>query len=341
MHKPLWMNANESFLPMPEPVAERLTALIAKTPLHRYPDPQARAVSEAFRSYYGLGDVGIVCGNGSDELIDLLMRLVLSPGDGLLTVDPDFSMYRHYAQLNGLRHHLLAKGEDRTLSAEALLAAANAYEVQMILFSNPCNPTSLGVPRAMIEHILAGYNGYLVIDEAYMDFWTESVLDLVEQHPRLIVLRTASKALGMAGLRLGFAVMEKRLAAAVQKDKSPYNVSLLSQRIGAAVYSEPEAMAAQIAILQEASAALNARLRAFAEEMPDWRVFAGVTNFTYVEMPDPEPLAQALAEAGIYVRVFNEPAALRLSAVAAADLERLMEALAAWKGARHAGGATS
>lgn len=328
----LWMHANECYLPTPTPIMERFQALLSECALNRYPDMMATEVAEAFRAYYTLDEVGIVCGNGSDELIDLLFRLVLSPGKTVLTLAPDFSMYGHYAKLNGVQQLVLAKNEQLQVEMPVLFEAIRATPVDMILFSNPCNPTAQGMLRQDIQALLNAFDGYLVVDEAYMDFWTESVLDLVASHPRLIVLRTASKAIGLAGLRLGFAVMAPTLAEKINREKSPYNVSVLSQALGAAAYREKEALQGQLAMLLESSKDLADCLQAFAKTMPKWRCFTGPTNFVYIEMPEAAAVAAFLEDRGIMVRAFSEPPALRFSAVNLADQERLWSALEAWKG---------
>ena len=223
------LDANESFLPLPQALVEEAKAAVERTAFNRYPDPAARELCQAFAACYGVKPEQVVAGNGSDELITVLFEAFLEKGDAFATVEPDFSMYAFNGHLHEARHVAIPKGKDLRLDVEAVAAACQREQVKLLIFSNPCNPTSLVCGREEMRKLIASLPDTLVVlDEAYMDFSDQSLLGEVEDHPNLLVLRTCSKAFGMAALRLGFAVCGKTLAGALRAVKSPYNVNSLS-----------------------------------------------------------------------------------------------------------------
>ena len=279
------LDANESFLPLPQALEEEAKAAVERTAFNRYPDPAARELCQAFAACYGVQPQQVVAGNGSDELITVLFEAFLEKGDAFATVEPDFSMYAFNGHLHEARHVAIPKGKDLRLDVEAVAAACQREQVKLLIFSNPCNPTSLVCGREEMRKLIASLPDTLVVlDEAYMDFSDQSLLGEVEDHPNLLVLRTCSKAFGMAALRLGFAVCGKTLAGALRAVKSPYNVNSLSQAVGTAVLRHKG----------ELDRALETILR--------FRLLPGETNFAALEMEDGPELLAYLARQGVAIR---------------------------------------
>ena len=190
------------------------------------------------RTYYGVSADYVTAGNGSDELISVIVGTFLSKGDKLLTVMPDFSMYGFYADLAGVTVITQEKNEDLNIgSGCALYQDSQAGKADCIMFSNPCNPTGQGLSREEVRRLVTSVDCLVVLDEAYMDFYTESLMGEAEQYDNLIILRTCSKALGLAAVRLGFAVANQTLTAVIRAAKSPYNVN--SSRRYTAVWCFP------------------------------------------------------------------------------------------------------
>ena len=176
---------------------------------NRYPDPYATELCSAFANYYGISPENVTVFNGSDELITLLMTTFMMAGEALVTVEPDFSMYRFYASLAELKCVSVPKNEDLTINIDTVIKTVNESGARGVVFSNPCNPTSKGISREDVIKLITSVDALVIMDEAYMDFWDSSVLDLVNDYDNLIVMRTASKAIGAAAIRLGFAVANK------------------------------------------------------------------------------------------------------------------------------------
>ena len=298
------LDANESFLPLPQALVEEAKAAVERTAFNRYPDPAARELCQAFAACYGVQPQQVVAGNGSDELITVLFEAFLEKGDAFATVEPDFSMYAFNGHLHEARHVAIPKGKDLRLDVEAVAAACQREQVKLLIFSNPCNPTSLVCGREEMRKLIASLPDTLVVlDEAYMDFSDQSLLGEVEDHPNLLVLRTCSKAFGMAALRLGFAVCGKTLAGALRAVKSPYNVNSLSQAVGTAVLRRKGELDRALEAILRSRDQLYAGLRELGEKYPGrFRLLPGETNFAALEMEDGPELLAYLARQGVAIR---------------------------------------
>lgn len=298
------LDANESFLPLPQALVEEAKAAVERTAFNRYPDPAARELCQAFAACYGVQPQQVVAGNGSDELITVLFEAFLEKGDAFATVEPDFSMYAFNGHLHEARHVAIPKGKDLRLDVEAVAAACQREQVKLLIFSNPCNPTSLVCGREEMRKLIDSLPETLVVlDEAYMDFSDQSLLGEVEDHPNLLVLRTCSKAFGMAALRLGFAVCGKTLAGALRAVKSPYNVNSLSQAVGTAVLRRKGELDRALETILRSRDQLYAGLRELGERYPGrFRLLPGETNFATLEMEDGPELLGYLARQGVAIR---------------------------------------
>lgn len=298
------LDANESFLPLPQALVEEAKAAVERTAFNRYPDPAARELCQAFAACYGVQPQQVVAGNGSDELITVLFEAFLEKGDAFATVEPDFSMYAFNGHLHEARHVAIPKGKDLRLDVEAVAAACQREQVKLLIFSNPCNPTSLVCGREEMRKLIASLPETLVVlDEAYMDFSDQSLLGEVEDHPNLLVLRTCSKAFGMAALRLGFAVCGKTLAGALRAVKSPYNVNSLSQAVGTAVLRRKGELDRALETILRSRDQLYAGLRELGEKYPGrFRLLPGETNFAALEMEDGSELLGYLDRQGVAIR---------------------------------------
>ena len=298
------LDANESFLPLPQALVEEAKAAVERTAFNRYPDPAARELCQAFAACYGVQPQQVVAGNGSDELITVLFEAFLEKGDAFATVEPDFSMYAFNGHLHEARHVAIPKGKDLRLDVEAVAAACQREQVKLLIFSNPCNPTSLVCGREEMRKLIASLPDTLVVlDEAYMDFSDQSLLGEVEDHPNLLVLRTCSKAFGMAALRLGFAVCGKTLAGALRAVKSPYNVNSLSQAVGTAVLRRKGELDRALETILRSRDQLYAGLRELGEKYPGrFRLLPGETNFAALEMEDGPELLGYLDPQGVGIR---------------------------------------
>lgn len=325
------LDANESYFDLPQVLKSKIADQIEQIAFNRYPDPIATEVVDAFAAYYKVSPDCVTAGNGSDEIITLLLGTFMEKGQTLVTVAPDFSMYGVYASLSEIKVVTVQKKENLQIDMDALIAACK--NANAVVFSNPCNPTSLGVTRSeVIRLIESAPECMIIVDEAYMDFWDESVLDLVEKYDNLIVLRTCSKAIGLAAARMGFAVMDKYKTGLLRAAKSPYNCDAISQKICATVLREQQILQHCRDEIIMQTQRLYAAVTELVQRYPDIleTVYPPRTNFVFIKTAYAHEIFEQLEQAGIAVRCF--PNGLRICAgtrrehtLLLAELEKILQ----------------
>lgn len=204
-----------------------LEAVAQSRLMHIYPDPDQTALREAIASYVGVPMEHILCGAGADEVIDVLARAFIEPGDTMLDLPPTFGMYKWECDILGGRHRVVPRRADFSVDVEAVAravrdSAASGSTPKLLFVSNPNNPDGSVTPRADLLRLL-DLPVIVVVDEAYIDFSSEESLGpLVRQRANLVVLRTFSKLAGMAGLRVGYGLFPAGIIAHLWKVKQPY-----------------------------------------------------------------------------------------------------------------------
>ena len=292
------LDANESPYGLPEAVRQKLATALAGVPLNRYPDGGADAVREALRATLGLSDeVALVLGNGSDEILQLLTTAVAQPGATVLAPDPTFVMYRVYAAHARMRYVPVPLAADLTLDCDAMLAAIERERPALVWLASPNNPTGTQFDPADVERIVRATPGLAVVDEAYVAYASSAFLPRVLEFPNLVVVRTLSK-IGMAGMRLGYAAAHPAWIAEIDKLRSPYNVSALTQAAALTLLAEDELFARQTAAVRSERERLSIALAA----LPGVRVFTSEANFLVARFPDADATFAALRDAGILVK---------------------------------------
>ena len=279
------LDANESCFNLSEQLKEKICRRISSLNFNRYPDCIASEPINAFASLYGVSPDLVTAGNGSDELISVITSCFFESGDTIVTVSHDFSMYGFYAQLYELNVETFQKEEDLTINADKLIAFCREKNAKGLIFSNPCNPTSLGLDRDSVRKIIDSLEGCLVIlDEAYMDFWDQSLLGEIEKHDNLIILKTCSKAIGLAAVRFGFAAAGKAVTTAMRAAKSPYNSDSVAQAIVSEILSEKQYLAECRNVLIENTAKLYGNLLEINEKYGCFeKIYKPCTNFVYIK----------------------------------------------------------
>lgn len=296
------LDANESFIDLPENIRKDVLKAINQVEFNRYPDPEAKELCRCFGEFFQIDPGLLTAGNGSDELISLIVQNFLEPGQTMLTVSPDFSMYGFYAQAAGAKVEILEK-QDMALSAEDVIEKARKTETELIIFSNPCNPTALQLGREEILRIVSQSTALVVVDEAYMDFSEGSVLNEVENYSNLIVLKTCSKAFGMAAIRLGFAAANEEISRILKAAKSPYNVNSLTQAAGCAVLKHRDYLQECTERIKKSVRELYEGLKVLAGKKQQIRkLYPTSANFVYMDIKDAEDVFEGLKKAGISVR---------------------------------------
>lgn len=301
------LDANESYLPLPQEVREKMAEAVGKLAFNRYPDPFCKDLCAAFASYYEISSDLVTPGNGSDELISILMTAFLMKGEKVLTIEPDFSMYRFYASLAEVECVSLTKNSDFRICVDSVIEKSRQNAVRMIIFSNPCNPTGQGLPREEVRRLIASVDALVVLDEAYMDFWDQSLLQEVEQYDNLVILRTCSKAVGSAAIRLGFAVANPTLTKALRAVKSPYNVNSLTQQMGTHLFSCKKEMKILRNRLFFSRDMLYNGIKALEAAYPGRLcVYPTCTNFVFLKTGEAKRIYDYFLKNGVAIRIMGE-----------------------------------
>jgi len=285
------------------PSPRALAALADARSYHIYPDPQQRKVRRALAGYLGVNEELVVAGSGSDELIDLVLRATLSPGERVIDCPPTFGMYSFSTSVCGGRVVEVPRREDFSLDLPGIEEAAGRG-AKVIFVASPNNPTGNAVSPREVEALL-GLGLLVVVDEAYVEFGGESLVSRVPEQERLVVLRTFSKWAGLAGLRAGYGVLPPALASLLLRIKPPYNLNVAAQ---VAVLASLE----DVDLLRERVASLvreRQRLYRGLERVAFLRPYPSQANFLLcrVEGLEARWVRDRLAERGIFVRHFDTP----------------------------------
>lgn len=302
------LDANESTLNYNSDFLKIVNDTVQNTDFNRYPDPLCTELRKSFADFYGVDYKNVTVGNGSDEFIFLIEAAFMKKGDKMMTLSPDFSMYEFYSSITENPCVKFLKNEDLNFDVDFLIEKINCENINLLIFSNPCNPTGQGITKEEAERLLNSVKCLVVLDEAYMDFWDKdnSLIKDVNKYSNLIILRTASKALGSAALRLGFAVSNTTISRAVSAVKSPYNVNTLSQSIGAELYKNEEFLNNRIKTIVENTKTLYNELQRISVLCDDFYVYNTKTNFVFIKTGFGKELFEYLKENSISIRYMGE-----------------------------------
>ena len=302
------LDANECTLNYNDEFKQLVFDAVNSIDFNRYPDPTCINIRKSFADFYGIDYKNVTVGNGSDELLFIIESAFLERGDSLLVATPDFSMYEFYSSIAEVNCVKYVKNTELNIDIDKLIETVNSNNIGLVLFSNPCNPTGQGVCKKDIVKLLNSVNALVVLDEAYMDFWSdeESLIKDVNNYSNLIVLRTASKAMGSAALRLGFAVSNITITNALTAVKSPYNVNTLSQTIGASVYKNKKFLKNQINTIVENTNLLYNRLVDISNKTEDFVVYPTKTNFVFVKTSFGKDLWNFLKDNSVAIRFMGD-----------------------------------
>jgi histidinol-phosphate aminotransferase len=328
---PIRLDVNESYFELPTEEVVRAVMEVGQVKLNRYPDPYATEVVDAFAELFNVSSRCVTAGNGSDELIGLIAAGLLEKGDKVLTLAPDFSMYGFYSKLYELEVAELPKSKNFEVNIDEVIEYINGNSIKCLMFSNPCNPTSLGVEKSEVMRLVSETNALIVLDEAYMDFWDESqsLLDEINNCDNLIVLRTCSKSVALAGIRMGFAVANEKITQALRTIKSPFNVNSISQAIGAAILSDAIGYKKAIAHIKESTKTLSLGLLGLSKLGVFEKIYDTKTNFVFAKVAKAEEIYEFLLERGIAVRCFDNH--LRICSGTREEMNQLCKELAEWQ----------
>lgn len=302
---PIKLDANECVYPVSDELKRKLCDAIMADPLTIYPDPMAQEVCKKYARLIGVKPENLAAGDGSDEILNVLCSCFLDVGDKVVYFTPDFSMYGFYAEVKGNEVITVPKGDDLSLSADFILDAYRTHQPKMMLFSNPCNPTGGILPREEVLRVVKEADCVVVVDEAYMDFCDQSVLDEVDNYDNLIVLKTCSKAYALAAIRLGFAVANPEIIEVIRKVKSPYNVSVLTQLAGSVLLEDDSYVKENARKIAATRQWFYEKMCALADACGCLKVYPSGANFILMESSKWKDIDQACKNNGIIIRTYG------------------------------------
>ncbi|KAA0130205.1 histidinol-phosphate transaminase [Chryseobacterium sp. SN22] len=294
--------------------------------LNRYPDSTQKKLKQKLSGLKGISADQIAVGNGSDELIDLIIKAFCEPKeDSILMMNPSFAMYGFYALVNGNKVQLLDLDENFEISKAEFLKTTNENQPKVFFLCSPNNPTGNSVED--IEFYIRNFNGIVVVDEAYIEFSDKkSCINMLGKYPNLIVLQTFSKAWGMAGARVGAAYSSAEIIALINTIKAPYNVNSLSlNRILEAV-DQKDTVEQNIKNTLAEMSWLNKELRCLKGVK---KIYPSDANFFLVEFEEVEKAYAKLLENEILTskRSPKIPGCIRINAGSRKENIRLIETL--------------
>jgi histidinol-phosphate aminotransferase len=276
------LDAMENPYSWPDSVVNEWLECLRSVGLNRYPDPEANAVKQKLRATLGIPeDQGIILGNGSDELIQIILMTLADPHNVVLAPEPSFVMYRMIAIFSGMRYMGVSlEPENFELDRSAMLESIQRNRPAVLFLAYPNNPTGNLWDRTHMEEIIMQAPGLVVVDEAYAPFASDSFLSSLGDHPNLIVMRTVSK-MGLAGLRLGWLTGPQEWLSEFNKVRLPYNINVLTQASVEFALAHQVMFDQQAVRIREDRQALSARLAA----LPGVTVFPSEANFILFRTP--------------------------------------------------------
>jgi len=323
------LDAMENPFALPEGLRQELGAIAAAAALNRYPDAEARELKAALTDAMGVpAGMGLLLGNGSDEIIQMLALACARPGAAMLGVEPSFAMFPLVARYCGLRFVGVPLTAGFELDADAVIAAMTREEAPLVFIAYPNNPTGNLFDTGAVERVIRHAPGLVVIDEAYHPFAQSSFMPRLAEFPNLLVMRTLSK-LGLAGLRLGLLAGRPEWIEQLNKLRLPYNVNVLTQVVATHVLAHRAVLDAQATQIRTERRRLIDRLQA----MERVQAYPSDANFVLFRVPRALEMFEALKERRILIKKLagSHPAledCLRVTVGTAAENDAFLGALA-------------
>lgn len=296
------LNSNESPYNIPSEILSKVQDEMNNFIFNTYPDQYSDDLRLSLSKVNNVNKDQIICTNGSDELIKIIVDTFSSPGDTILSHAPTFVEYRVMSEIRGCSYLEVAPKEDMSCDMEALLEKASLDETKIVFLCSPNNPTGEVFSNEQIEKFLKASKGLVVVDEAYVEFATSSALSLLDKYPNLLIMRTLSKAYGLASIRVGYGIAGEQIIDKLNSKKMPYNLNKLSAMIAKIAMDNVELFNNPIESIKKE------RDRIFNElsNIEDLSFFKGQSNFILVKTPMAHKIVANLSHLGIQTRLFKE-----------------------------------
>jgi histidinol-phosphate aminotransferase len=293
------LNQNENPFDFPEDLKEEVFRRFKAREWSRYPDFVPDSMRQCLADFAGWHKDGVLVGNGSNELLQASLMVLVDKGTRVVIPAPTFTVYALISSVLGAEVIRIPLNPDMTYDVDALIRESESAGAGVLIINTPNNPTGSVISEEELRRILEGFSGHVLLDEAYFEFWGYTGLDLLSEYPRLIITRTFSKAMGMASLRVGYLLAHDNLVEQISKAKLPYNINQFSLTAAEVAVENVDRFRPSIdAVLQERD-----RLGSELAGIAGIRVYPSKANFFLVEVPvDPKEIFKDLYRKGILIR---------------------------------------
>lgn len=307
------LDANESAYAACEKQISLMQKAINLDSLNRYPDPDAEKLISAYADYQGISSSLVIAGNGSDEILDIIFKAFTTPKDIVLSIDPSFVMYEIMSKIFSCQYRRYQPNDYYSLDVDAFIDYIDILKPSLLFICNPNNPTGAVISKDDVIRIVNSTDSIVVVDEAYGEFISAdykdfSMISEVENYQNLIVLKTLSKAYGLAGLRVGFGIANERLISKMFDFKYPYNISSLSQELAIACLT-PE-LKDYFSQNQLKTIENRKKLEASLSNIEGLSVYRSNANFIWIKVSsdyiDIDHFIEGLNQSGIKIRSFKQ-----------------------------------
>ena len=295
------VNANESTLNLPPLVEERVMNRLALLAFNRYPNEEYYSLVEQIAKNFSVESAQILLGSGSSEIIEKVFHAFGGAGHKIVYPQPSFSMYKIYAKAADAEGIPFDLDEKFNLNVDDFIKKIREVGASLAVVCNPNNPTGNALTPAQIEKIAASIDCAFLLDEAYVEFYGRSAVNLVKKYPNLIVARTFSKAYGMAGARVGYMIAQADVTRMINKTFMPYHMNILTLAAADIVYQMRDEFIPRL----QMTIAERKRMFERLEKLPGLEVFPSETNFILFRLDKAEELKNYLESLDIGIRYFS------------------------------------
>lgn len=302
------LDSNEIYLEMDENILMKMKTCLTSVELHRYPENEMTTIRELYAKYAKTESKNIIVGNGSDEVIELVASMVIKQGKKALTLGPDFVMYDFFVSRFGGELKTYNIEKNMKFDVKEFIELGRKENVDLIIFSNPNNPTGIGIEVEDIIAVLEAFKDTTVlVDEAYYEFYGKSMIPYINKYKNLMVTRTLSKAWGLAALRLGFLITHEDNVSELLNYKVPYTISSFSQNLASIVLRYPEKVVKNANLIIEQREELYRNLEEIQKNAAmKIEFYPSKGNYIFGRTKHKEALIKGLENNGIIIRNFSD-----------------------------------
>ena len=323
---------NESPFDLPQEIKDKFKEEFDQHDINRYPEIYSERLHQTLADYLSrelnqeVSPDEVIAGNGSDEILDMLVRTFVEPKDVVFSQVPTFSMYKYFTELSGGQYEEISL--DKNFNFKNLKAKIDKFQPKLIFLCSPNNPTGEIIERDLILKLADYFAGPLLVDEAYADFNEIDLMPDVKDHPNLAVTRTFSKAFGLAGIRFGYLYGNQVLVEELKKVLKPYNLNSLTEMLACLILDNDDIIKERIEFIKKERQKLYQKLNQYQK----WQLYPSMANFLYIEGKKTVEFKKILNQQGIKIRSFNsDPPAIRITIGSRKENETVLEAFAEFK----------